>query len=182
VLHSLGRTADARDQYRSLLERDGSLAGVERKIARVALEIDAQSQERLAVEEALNKPENTAAMRRSAGMALALSVVAPGVGQIYCGEIGKGIIVLGSFLLSTMIIAFSSGTATFVKQLFNVISGGANGGTSSQWPSNWLLLSLGVGVFAYIYGVVDAPVSAMKRERAANKSSAETRPETPHST
>jgi len=171
VLEGLGRLEDARAQYHTMLERDPGLASVERKFARVALEMDERARERLAVQNALSKPEDTQAMRRSAGIALALSFAAPGVGQIYCGEVVKGVIVLGSFLFSLTVMAVSGDTATFIKQLFAVAMAGAS--ETSGWPSAWLLIFFGVGLFSYIYGVVDAPITAMKRAKAQGQPSHE---------
>ncbi|MDO8586605.1 MAG: DUF5683 domain-containing protein [Armatimonadota bacterium] len=163
LLHGLGKLDEARKQYRNLLDRDGSLAAIEKKYARVALEIGQHAEERRAVEQALSKPEDKEELRRNAALAMVLSAAAPGVGQMYNGEFAKGAIIFAAFLLSIMVIAFSGGTSLFVRQMLSVLSGGAVGGSSVGWPSIWLLLFLGAGMFAYIYGVVDAPVSAIKK-------------------
>jgi len=168
ALYDLGRLEQAKDEYHKLLEKFHTLASVERKYAKVALELEERARERRMVEEALNNPPDASEARRNAAVAMVLSAAAPGVGQIYNGEITKGAIVLGSFMLSVLVMAFSGGTGLFIKQMLNVMSGGAIGGASAyDYPSMWLLFSFGVGMFSYIYGVIDAPISAAKRGRKA---------------
>lgn len=166
ALYNLGRLEDAKEEYHKLLEKDQTLAAVERKYAKMTLELDERARARRMVEEAINNPPDAREARRNAAVAMVLSAAAPGVGQIYNGEITKGAIVLGSFILSVLVMAFSSGTGLFIKQMLNVMSGGAIGGASAyEWPSIWLLFFLGVGMFSYIYAVIDAPITAAKRTR-----------------
>lgn len=170
LLEARGLLEDARAQYHGVMERNPGLASVEKKLAKLALEMDERARERRSVEDALGKPEDTKEIRRSAGIALALSLAVPGVGQIYVGEITKGIIILGSFLVSIIVMAVSGETASFIKQMFAIIMAGSGGSAdTSVWPSAWLLLFFGVGMFSYIYGVVDAPITAAKRARGEHK-------------
>jgi len=162
-LHECGKLEEAREQYHKLLDRDNSLAGIERKYAKVALEIGRRAEERRSVELALITPEDKEETRRNAAVAMILSAAAPGVGQMYNGEYSKGAIILGAFLLSVIVMAFSGGTGLFIKQMISVLSGGTVGGVSYGYPSIWLLVFLGAGMFAYIYGVVDAPIAAIKK-------------------
>lgn len=173
VLRSIGKLDDAQEQYRTLLQRAKPPSSAETKYARVALEIAERERERHEVEEAFAHPESKEEAGRSAGIALGLSLIAPGFGQIYLGEMLKGCIVAGAFLLSLIAVAVSSETSSFILQTFRVItSGRANPDGSTlalQWPSAWLLLFFGIGLFSYVYSVIDVPVTIAKRERRKQK-------------
>ena len=177
-LHARGKLDDALAEYRDLLQMDSSLAAVERKYAKVALEIGERDRLRHSVEDMLANPEKKAEAKRHAGIAIILSFVAPGVGQIYNGELVKGGIILGAYLLSLLVIAISPGTGAFIRQSLYIIMVGSpdpnNPMAAVVYPSPWLLLFVGVGLFAFIYSVVDAPVFAVKKSREEQSSQGQT--------
>lgn len=166
-LYERGKLEEARDQFKQLLERDKSLSRIERRYAMIALEIGDRERQRDLVQDVFARRSMEAENRRNAGLAMLLSAVAPGVGQIYNGEFVKGGIVLASFLLSLIVVGYSPGTGDFIKQAFYTITAGRpdpqNPGITMQYPSVWFLLFAGIGTFAYIYAVIDAPIVAAKR-------------------
>ncbi|MDO8682246.1 MAG: hypothetical protein Q7N50_02020 [Armatimonadota bacterium] len=172
ILYALGKLQDAMRQYHSLMEQDSSFANAERKYAKVALEIAELEREKQTVKDFIDKPDHSSA-RRNANIALILSFAAPGIGQIYNGELIKGAILFGSFLLSVIVIALSSSTSLFIKQVFTILftAGSSDDAApiSAQWPSIWLMLFLGIGAFSYLASIIDIAVTASRHKRAEEK-------------
>jgi len=174
VLHGLGKLDDALDEYRKALEKSSPPPpSVERKYARVALEIADRDREKEMVQRAFSEPEKKSTAHRNAAIAMLLSAVAPGVGQIYNGDVIKGVILAGTFFSAIAVTAFSPGVSLFVKQALSLIFlGSPNPGNpyaAVQWPSVWFTIFLGAGTVAYIYSVVDAPIAGLKRAQREGK-------------
>jgi len=168
-LRENGKLEEALAQYDRLLADTAKDAAVERKYAAVTLEIAEREREKQEVADYLANPKRTIETKRSAGIATALSLVAPGFGQIYLGEVLKGSIIAGAFLLSLVVVAASPNIGAFMQQALSIVlTGRANPGNpmaAIQWPSIWLVFFIGVGLFSYIFAIVDAPISALKMEK-----------------
>ena len=167
VLHGLGKLDDALCEYRKAIEKKSPLPNIERKYAKTALDIANREREKEMVQRAFENPPNTSTAHRNAAIAMLLSAVAPGVGQIYNGEVLKGAILVGTSLSSIIVTAVSPGVSLFIKQTLSLIFlGSPNPGNpyaAIQWPSVWFTIFLGAGVVAYIYSVIDAPIAGFKR-------------------
>jgi hypothetical protein len=88
---------------------------------------------------------------KNPGTAALLSFLLPGLGQMYNGQVGKGI---GLLLVS------SAGTAVFVKGFASAASCNLGGNCSSSAAP--IVLGAGVALAASIYSIVDARRSAKR--------------------
>lgn len=158
------RWEQARDAYARGLECDPTRAGLEKKFAAVTV--------KLADEEALQRmgdallrggslPELLAqqrAGRRPAGLAMALSLILPGMGQFYTGHFIKGAVCLALFSLSLLTLAVSGQREAFLRTLVGFFQPAAAKGVGPVSPLLWAAL-LGV-VATWLYALIDAPLSA----------------------
>ena len=80
---------------------------------------------------------------KSPVLACALSVCVPGLGQVYNGEVVKGLILAGG-AFGGAALAAASASSDFSNQ------GSVVG------------ISLGVGIACYVWSVIDAPISASR--------------------
>jgi tetratricopeptide (TPR) repeat protein len=101
--------------------------------------------------------------KRNAGLAMLLSGLAPGFGQLYNGQLVKGLICLGIFFVTLLAIRLSPDGDLLVKQAVSLLAGqplrGARGEVS---PLLWLLVFLSAAV--WLYALLDAPITASKTE------------------
>ena len=98
--------------------------------------------ERLTREQRLGNNQSV----KSPGLAWCLSFLMPGVGQFYNGDPGKGAIFLSSYLVG-----------------WGLHSIGLAGG-----PEPFIVLGLIISGTSWIWSQIDAPVSASKKNKAAN--------------
>ena len=80
---------------------------------------------------------------RSPWVAFLLSYIIPGSGQIYNGEIIKGLVFTGTFVLGAAIALIPAIGAT----------------SGSDWPTS-SYIGAGIAGIAYVWQLIDAPVSA----------------------
>ena len=97
---------------------------------------------------ALSKPSY-----KSPWVAFLLSYIIPGSGQIYNGEITKGLVFTGTILLGAGIALIPAIGAT----------------SGSDWPVS-SYIGAGIAGIAYIWQVIDAPVSANRINEENNLS------------
>ena len=90
---------------------------------------------------------------KSPWVAFLLSYIIPGGGQIYNGEIIKGLVFTGTFMLGA-VIALIPGI-------------GAKSG--SEWPTS-SYIGVGIAGIAYVWQLVDAPISASRINEENNLS------------
>jgi hypothetical protein len=84
-------------------------------------------------------------------MSLVLALV--GAGQLYNGEYVKGAIVATAFLTGLVL-----GGTELVRLLVSLMGARPGGGPIEEWRA---VLGI-VGLFAWIYGLIDAPVRARR--------------------
>lgn len=155
LLADQGKLREARDLLSKLIADHPGRLSAERKHAELVLRVAEQDDvvmQTLRASE-LNAIMNPAGLRRSAGTAAMLGLLFPGFGQIYNGELWKGVgyALLGAALWTCF------GLFGFVSY-----SDGAGGMKSEFAPSAvwWGLLLL----LLYIVGILDAAVSAPRSQ------------------
>lgn len=140
VLMSLGRGGEAFNSFKRARELNPTRVELEDKLARAALSraaaLDSMAQLQAVLEgRAPQEPQ------RSPGLAAVASLLCPGLGQIYNGQVGKGAILIGLFLITLY---------TFLALLRSADS------TRVIWG-----VALLVGV--YLFAIADAALFANKR-------------------
>jgi hypothetical protein len=146
LLVAQGKLNEAREKLHELVKAHPERKATEEKYAKLVLRIEEQniSASLLLGEGDLRTLMNPAGVRRSAGTASMLSILAPGFGQIYNGELVKGIILLGGIVL-LWVCLFAFG---FIQ------------GSGRLTGAGWVLV---VVVIAYYFGcILDAAVTAPK--------------------
>lgn len=101
---------------------------------------------------------------KSPGLALGLSALLPGCGQYYNGDYVKGAVQTGIFATG-IILALTLGTESSYSS--NAYTDYGYYGTytyyrpeTEEWTSAWMYVGIGVAAGAWIWSVIDAPISA----------------------
>lgn len=102
--------------------------------------------------------------QKSPGLALGLSALLPGCGQYYNGDYMKGAIQTGIFATG-VVVALTLGTESSYSS--NAYTDYGYYGTytyyrpeTEEWNSAWLYVGIGVAAGAWLWSVIDAPISA----------------------
>jgi len=154
LLTEKGSEAQALETYRKAFELQPLKASLEEKIARAVLRKAEDERERLQAQLMLSKPVSGKQKKRNQTMAVLLSAICPGGGQMLNGQYVKGGIFLGLGLLT---LGFG-GTHAFTMLLS--MAGPLPPG--SEEP-NGMLAALGmVGVMIWFASLMDAAAQAGK--------------------
>lgn len=152
LLLEKGSYREAAELFRKAFESAPQKVSLEEKIARTALLIGEEEQERLAAQMLLNNPSRKSERKRNATIATLFSLLCPGVGQLFLGQRVKG-----GILLTVGLLALVFGSGELVK-LMVVFSGG---GLPRGESINQFLAALGIlGVLVWLYSLLDASAQA----------------------
>ncbi|MFN4033914.1 MAG: tetratricopeptide repeat protein [Fimbriimonadales bacterium] len=148
----------AHDAYKKAHELAPQNAAIERKYAEAVLQLTRQQEQYQQWERALEGGEDAPIAPRNPGLAFLLSLLMPGVGQLYNGQLLKGGVIIAMVLLGLLL----SGGSDFFYNLFAYLvnptrlRGGLSGGQ----------LTAGVvAIIAWVYAFIDAPLTAAARNR-----------------
>ncbi|MGI8924125.1 MAG: tetratricopeptide repeat protein [Fimbriimonadales bacterium] len=142
ILASQGKLSEARDILAAIVARQPGNIAAERKHAQVVLRI---AEKDMAVSQALSGDlSHAAGARRSSTTAAFCSLMLPGFGQIYNGEMGKGI--------SIAAVAVLLWVGLFTIGMEDV--GGRSQPSAFFWP-----IMVGIATL-YIVSLIDASVTA----------------------
>jgi tetratricopeptide (TPR) repeat protein len=166
ILLDLGRGQPALESYRQARELNRSRAVLEEKIGRAALARAARLQAANLSEALLEGRAREAGPPRKPGFAALLSLIVPGLGQLYNGEVAKGFIMLAAFMLlfavtgvslrgQMAVTPISPQGALYGRQIdaTSVLSGLFSGVSAI-----WVVLLLAV----WIYSIADAGIKASR--------------------
>jgi tetratricopeptide (TPR) repeat protein len=172
MLYARGQLDRAAEEYKGLIERRPPDLTLEAKYAKVILEIGEREHEKIIAQEMLANPEQFKTPEKHPLWAFVLSILVPGVGQMYNGEKAKGGIILGIYVLLLTAIAFSS---LAVKNLFDNFKAMLVPPKNQPPPIDVVAaLFVALLVFLYIYAIIDAPISASKTSKIEKKLAAGT--------
>ncbi len=153
LLLGQGKLEEAMQHFRQAFEIEPRPA-TEEKIARLVLRLNEAKWAAPAGGDAVAPPNR----KLSPSMACAMSVLFPGLGQIYNGERTKGMALFAAgvvFLISTTLLL-----APNLMAIRAALTGGARHGASAPPISGmlWVMMFILAGV--WIYSIVDASLSA----------------------
>jgi tetratricopeptide (TPR) repeat protein len=148
----------AHDAYKKAHELDPKNAAIERKYAEAVLQLTRQQEQYQQWERALESGENAPTLPRNPGLAFMLSLIMPGVGQLYNGHLLKGGIIIAVVLLGLLL----SGGSDFFYNLFAYM---VNPTRVRGDQSGWQLIAGVAALIAWFYAFIDAPLSAAARNR-----------------
>lgn len=150
ILQGVGKLDAALAEVKTAMGLAPGRASLETRYAKLVLEIGEREHNRLLAEEMLTNPAKRDIHAKNPILALFCAVLVPGLGQFYNGEIRKGAIILGTFLV------FLFSFVLFPSHPRNPESmAGALSGISPM--VQWLGSIAGI---AYVYGLIDAVVRA----------------------
>lgn len=162
ILHESGKLDAALAEYRTGLQYAPGRDSLEKKFAKVTLEIADREREKELARDMLLNPQKYAPKERSPSIAF-FSALIPGLGQFYNGEIVKSAVIFGGFLLFVTTYALFQRYPPGISNLHNLL-----------YYTNPLVLITGlIFLVAYIYGVIDALVVAGKTIRKPEPKQAE---------
>lgn len=147
VQRARGFFQDSISHYRRALELRPDRPAVEEKIARAALGQFEDARERAEAESLIHSPAARAERRRAGLVAVLLSVVCPGAGQVIKGERVKGAILLLIYIAGVFL-----GGAEMFKMILAMAGALPRGETY-----NGMMATLGMaGLLAWLYALLDA--------------------------
>lgn len=162
ILHEEGKLDMALAEYRAALAITPGSESLEKKFAKVTLEIgEAEHQKQLA-EDMIRNPRKYGTYVRSPVVAVISSIV-PGLGQLYNGQVVKAGIIFGAVLLFMIALAtlqhYPKGIQTIAEFFYH---------------TNALVMILGIlALMAWVYGFIDAPITADKLSKAVKEAHVE---------
>ncbi len=154
----------AHDAYKKAHELDPDNAAIERKYAEAVLQLTRQQEQYQQWERALEGKGagNAVALPRNPGLAFLLSLLMPGVGQLYNGQFVKGGIILGIMIVGVVVFLATPGGSDFI---YNLLAYLVNPARVRGTMSNLQLFTGLIMFITWVYAFIDAPLSAAARNR-----------------
>lgn len=154
----------ARDAYKRAHELQPQNAHIERKYAEAVLQVTRLQAQYQQWERALEgkSTEDTLTLPRNPGLAFLLSLIMPGVGQLYNGQFVKGGVILGIMIIGFIVLLTAPGGSDFIH---NVLAYLINPARVQGSVGGLQLFVAGVMVLTWVYAFIDAPLSAAARNR-----------------
>ena len=172
VLASDERWEEAKAAFGAAHALDPERVSAERKFAQMTLRLADAAQER-ALAEALLRGEippggaggiGMPRGKRNPGLAMLLSAFVPGFGQLYNGQMVKGFLCLGIFVVTLLAINLSPDAKLFFGQILPLAAGKIPAVRGEISP--FLLMLIFVCGAMWLYAVIDAPIAASKTASA----------------
>jgi tetratricopeptide (TPR) repeat protein len=166
LLVELGREELALESYRRARALNASRRALEDKLARAALARAARQRAASMSEALLSGKGRPSSLVRKPGYAALASAIAPGLGQVYNGEVAKGFVLLVLFLISFFLTGASLRAQTALGPLSpqgslygpRVDLGSLLAGLFSGVSALWVILLLVV----WVYAIADAAIRASR--------------------
>jgi tetratricopeptide (TPR) repeat protein len=161
VLIDAGKLQAALAEYRTALGYAPGKDSLEKKFAKATLGIADNARQKAMAQDMMFNPHKYAPRERNQAIAF-FSGFIPGLGQLYNGDIIKSAVIFGSFLL--FMLSYALLQQPYPEGIDNL--------QMFLYLTNPLVQIMGVRFgLAYIYGLVDAPITAGKtvKKPAAKK-------------
>ncbi|MCC6446370.1 MAG: tetratricopeptide repeat protein [Armatimonadetes bacterium] len=155
IAYDRGSLEEALHLYKTAVEIR-STPSLETKYAKVALEIGEQARQREMAETLLNQPEQAVQRKRSQAVAFILSTLVPGMGQLYNGDMVKGLIIMAIMGLCAVWLLSSPYFADWFRSILSLAVTGTipRDVTASAMGMGWLPAT--IFTCGWLYSVIDA--------------------------
>lgn len=164
MLFVRGELEKAADEYKRLFEQDKSRTSLEAKFAKSKLLIAEGKRQQHLLKEMLDNPAKYRVSARSPLLAAIISV-APGFGQIYCGQLVRGIVLFVATMLSWLLFQALTPEVADIRMQDRMTSF-----TRNMDPLAIIFACMAVAI--HVYAFVDAAILAGKsRENKQTHSS-----------
>jgi tetratricopeptide (TPR) repeat protein len=168
MIYARGQLDTAMAEYKNVLDQDPKRVSAETKYAWLAIEVGEREYQKRLAQEMLENPGKVVPPAKSPLLAFITSACLPGTGQIYVGELRKGLIILGAFLLSMAILAMTPIDTGNLLKNFGALIRPVD--SERNLPVGGIaLFCASVLMIVYIYAVIDAPIAASKVSERARK-------------
>jgi tetratricopeptide (TPR) repeat protein len=155
VLRRRGKLDAALAEYKTAMGSAPARASAETKYAEVVLAVGERESAKALANDMLENPHLYLTQGKKPGVSLFLSLLFPGLGQVYNGEIVKAAIICGSFLIWIACAALFQHYPPNIRSVQELLQ-----------DTNPLVGILGfIAIAGYIYGIIDAPVTAEKSNK-----------------
>jgi len=159
ILYDEGKLDRALAEYRDALVISPGCEQLEKKFAKVTLDIGEAERVKQLAEDMIRNPRKYGTRRRSPALAVISSAVVPGLGQLYNGQLFKAVVMFGAVLL--FMVAYA---------LFQHYPRGIQTTAEFLYYTDPIVMVLGIlAIMAYIYGLIDAPITADKMTKAVGE-------------
>lgn len=168
MLYGRGQLESAAEEYKNIMEANPGCASAETKYAKVMLEKGENEYEKKLARDMIENPGKYSNPPQHPLAAFLLSAVVPGLGQLYNGERIKGLIILGVFLFSVLILSVSPDTGNLLRNVGVWLN--PSGSAVKPPPlGSLVIIFTGIMVFLYIYSVIDAVITSAKLSDSEKK-------------
>lgn len=155
VLNDAGKLRAALAEYRTALDYAPGKDSLEKKFAKATLELADREREKVMAQDMMLNPQKYAPRERNQAIAF-FSAFVPGLGQLYNGEIVKAAVIFGTFLL--FVLSYALLQQPYPEGIDNL--------QAFLYVTNPLVqMTAVIFIIAYIYGLIDAPITAGKTVR-----------------
>jgi len=154
ILLALGKTAQAADEFKSIFQEDPSRASAEEKFARATVEMAEAKRQRELLENMTEAPTRVAVGKRNPLVAAAISI-APGFGQVYCGQLVRGIVLFCVVMICWLLFRAFTPDVSYLPREERL-------GAFIRSFSSGAVIFACAGLFVHIYAIIDAAAAANK--------------------
>lgn len=167
ILLRRGNAQQAVEKFRYSLELDPSNARAEEKLGIASIALDETWRRRRKRQEYLKAPQRVKKVERQPLIATCCSAVVPGAGQLYNGDVAKGVVALFLFLLAL---------GCFFNSIAGLFAGGGQrlptlaelSERINRWSVGyalWILLNGLVCLGIWTFSLIEAPLRALNINR-----------------
>lgn len=107
MLYAHGDLNTAAEHYKSILDQAPDRGSAEEKYAKAILEISEAERQKELLKLMVENPGKFRPIQPKNATLAVLLTIAPGLGHLYCGEIGKGLTIFGVWILSCVLFMFT---------------------------------------------------------------------------
>ena len=154
MLFARGELEKAADEYKRLFEQNKSRTSLEAKYAKATLQIAEGKRQKDLLQDLLDNPSKYRAPARSPLVAAIIST-APGFGQIYCGQLVRGIVLFMATMMSWLLCYALTPKVADLRMQDRLTFF-----TRNMDP--WAILFACAAIAIHVYAFVDATVLAGK--------------------
>lgn len=156
IMMSLGKAESALTEYQTALQLSPGSPVFETKYAKAVLAVAKGEQDKALIQDMIDNPHKYGERKRNPTIAMMLSLFVPGLGQLYNGEPVKAAILFGLFMIFLV--------AAVIQ--WNYIPAPDNIQRIIDHTNPVVALLAAVSVSSWIYGIIEAPLTADKKNKA----------------
>ena len=156
IMMAVGKAETALTEYQTAIQLSPGTAVYETKYAKAVLAVAQDEQEKALVQGMIDNPNKYAERKHSPTFALLSSLAVPGLGQLYNGDRVKAAILFGIFIVFLLAAVIQWSYIPDANNIQRII----------DYTHPIVVLLGALSVSAWIYGIIEAPFTADKKNKA----------------